>query len=182
MSLIWPLPVTAPVGYDLLDLSLLLCWSSCGVSIQNQGVFFSFISHYLRNLRFVPSSLRTKGNADGSFCSGRLESSKDAEERSGGLVNAWSHPEIQCISLPRSSSSAITCPHFLSCSMQCRVYLMVGTCRAQVISLLQTFFSRSISLLASDGPLVDDMTSTEWLMEASPKTRSEHSEPVEMAG
>ena len=43
-------------------------------------------------------------------------------------------------------------------------------------------FFRSISLLASDGPLVDDMTSTGWLMEASHKTRSEHSEPVEMAG
>ena len=79
------------VGYDLLDLSLLLCWSSC-------GVFFSMISHYLRNLCFVPPSLLTKGNADGSFCSGQLESSKDAEKRSGGLVNAWSHPDIQIIS------------------------------------------------------------------------------------
>ena len=63
------------------------------------------ISHYLRNLRFVPSSLQTKGNADGSFCSGRLESSKDAEKGSGGLVIAWTHPEIQRISLPRSSSA-----------------------------------------------------------------------------
>ena len=34
------------------------------------------------------------------------DSSKDAEKRSGGLVNAWSHPDIQCISLPRSTSSA----------------------------------------------------------------------------
>ena len=58
-------------SYDLLDLSLLLCWSSCGVSIQKPGVFFSLIFHYLRNLRFVPSSLRTKANADGSFCSGQ---------------------------------------------------------------------------------------------------------------
>ena len=30
-------------------------------------------------------------------------------------------------------------------------------------------FFPSISLLASDGPLVDDMTSTGWLMKASPK-------------
>ena len=47
---------------------------------------------------------------------------------------------------------------------------MVGTCRAQVVSLLQTFFL-SISLLASDGPLVDDMTSTGWLMKASPQNK-----------
>ena len=61
------------VSYDLLDLSLLLCWSSCGVSIQKPGVFFSLISHYLRNLRFVPSSLRTKANADGSLSSGQRQ-------------------------------------------------------------------------------------------------------------
>ena len=34
-------------GYDLLELSLLLCWSSCGVSIKKPGVLFSLISHYL---------------------------------------------------------------------------------------------------------------------------------------
>ena len=47
-----------------------------------------------------------------------------------------------------------------------QIISMVGTCRAQVISLLQSFF-RSISLLESDDPLVDDITSTGWLMKAT---------------
>ena len=121
------------VGYDLLCLSLSLCWSSWGVSIQKPGVFFSLISHYLRNLCFVPPSLRTKGNADGSFCSGQLESSKDAEKRSGGLVIAWAHPESSAFLCLVLLPQLITCPHFMSCSMQCQVYSMMGTCRAHVI-------------------------------------------------
>ena len=129
------------VGYDLLHLSLLLCWSSCGVSIQKPGVFFSMISHYLRNLRFVPPSLRTKGNADGSFCSGQLESSKDAEKRSEGLVSAWTHPESSAFLCLVLLPQLFPCPHFLLCSMQFQIISMVGTCRAQVISLLQSFFS-----------------------------------------
>ena len=128
------------VGYDLLCLSLSLCWSSCGVS-QKPGVFFSLISQYLRNLRFVPSSLRTKGNADGSFCSGQLESSKDAEKRSGGLVIAWTHPEYSAFLCLVLLPQLFPYRHFLLCSMQCQINSMVGTCRAQVISLLQSFFS-----------------------------------------
>ena len=77
MALIWPLPVTVPFlcwsVMICLTFPLLLCWSSCGISIQNPGVFFSLISHYLRNLRFVPSSLRTKANADGSLSSGQRQ-------------------------------------------------------------------------------------------------------------
>ena len=95
-----------------------------------------FISHYLRNLCFVPSSLRTKANADGSFSSGQ-------QQQQGCREKEWRLSERVGTSryLVHFFASLITCLHFLSCSMQCRVYSMVGTCRAQVNSLLQTFFS-----------------------------------------
>ena len=99
------------------------------------------------------------------------DSSKDAEKRSGGLVNAWAHPDIQCISLPRSSSSA----YYLS-TFPVMFDAMPGIFDGGHLSSAGDFsfaniFFRSISLLASDGPLVDDMTSTGWLMKASPQNK-----------
>jgi hypothetical protein len=49
---------------------------------------------------------------------------------------------------------------------------MMSTCRAQVICLLQTF-SRSISLPASDGPLVDDTNQYQLVDEGKPTRQNQ---------
>ena len=86
----------------------------------------------------IPSILRTKVNADGSFCSGQRQQ-QGCREKDWRLKEhiQISSPFLCFVLLPQ----LISCRHFLSCLMQCWVYLMVGTCRAQVISLLQSFFS-----------------------------------------
>ena len=149
-----------------------LTFRSCyaGDPVKKVGVFFSLISHYLRNIRFVPSSLRTKLNADGSFCSGQRQQQgcREKEWRLSERVVTSRYPVHFFASFYFLSLLLVHISCYVRC--KCRVYSMVGTCRAQVISLLQTFF-RSISLLASDGPLVDDMTSTGWLMKASPQNK-----------
>ena len=93
------------------------------------------------------------------------------QRKEWSLVNAWSHPEIQCISWPRSSSSA----YYLS-TFPVMFDAMPGIFDGGHLSSAGDFsfaniFFRSISLLASDGPLVDNMTCTGWLMKASHKTR-----------
>ena len=61
------------VGYDMLDHSALAMLEFLWDFNSKPGGILLIISHYLRNLRFVPSSLQTKANADGSLSSGRLE-------------------------------------------------------------------------------------------------------------
>ena len=68
--------VSLLVSYDLLDLSLLLCWSSCGVSIQNPGVFFSMISHYLETYALFLPACEPKGMQMDHFALDNLKAAR----------------------------------------------------------------------------------------------------------
>ena len=92
-------------GYDMLDLSALamleFLWDFNSTREYSSHLFPITLETYAL---FLPACEPKRMQMD-HLALGN-DSSKDAEKRSGGLVNAWAHPDIQCISLPRSSSSA----------------------------------------------------------------------------
>ena len=172
MALIWPLPVTVPhflVGY--VCLTFRSCWSGvpAGFRVKKTGSILSI--DFSLSLKLMLYSFQP---ANQSECrriilhwathlqQGCTEKAWKLSERGGTSRNPVHF--LFFVLLPMH----ITRSHFLSCSTQCRVSLMVGTTRAQVVSLLQIFF-RSIYLSASDGHFADD-TNQYWLVDGSKPT------------
>ena len=145
----------------MICLTFRSCYAGVPVGFQfkNLGVFFSLIFHHLRNLRFVPSSLRTKANADGSRSSGQRQQQgcREKEWRLSERVVTSRYPDHFLTSLFFLSLLLV----YISCHVRCNA----GYIRWWALVKLRWFLFcrhifRSIPLLSSDGPLVDDMTST----------------------
>ena len=117
---------------------------------------------------FQPAKLcKPKQNADTSFCSGQLESNKVAEKRRGGLVNTCTHPEIQYISWSVLLPLQISCSHFSVADATQGKFGGWHKSSSGGFSFTD-IFSIDLFCLRVMAILLMTLTSTGWLMEASP--------------